>query len=178
MTKNSITPLPLSSSLMVHNFGCCVPTLPQNGKVGLMICIANNVKHSLLFQTSIPTHYWVESLHAASYLLNLLPTKVIITTTPHFALFDTTPSYFHLRVFRCACYPNLSATTPISLPSTLVDVSSSATPLSITSIGASISPLIVCLSLDTLSSMSHPSPLPLHPALTPLLLTTWAPYLV
>jgi hypothetical protein len=69
----------------------------------------------LLFQASIPARYWAESLYAATYLLNLLPTKVIPALTPHFALFNTTPSYAHLRVFRCACYPNTSATAPHKL---------------------------------------------------------------
>jgi hypothetical protein len=30
-------------------------------------------------------------------------------TSPYFALHGVTPSYEHLRVFSCACYPNLSA---------------------------------------------------------------------
>jgi hypothetical protein len=34
---------------------------------------------------------------------------------PHFAMYDTTPSYAHLRVFGCACYPNTSAITPHKL---------------------------------------------------------------
>jgi hypothetical protein len=35
--------------------------------------------------------------------------------TPHFALYGTTPSYDHLRVFGCACYPNTSDTAPNKL---------------------------------------------------------------
>jgi hypothetical protein len=35
--------------------------------------------------------------------------------TPYFALFGTHRSYDHLRVFRCACYPNLDSTTPHKL---------------------------------------------------------------
>jgi hypothetical protein len=42
---------------------------------------------------------------------------VISTPTPRFALFGTPPSYDHLRVFGCACYPNLSATAPRKLAS-------------------------------------------------------------
>jgi hypothetical protein len=75
-----------------------------------MIHTTNDVMCSLLFQASFLARYWAESLYATTYLLNLLPTKAISAPTPHFALFGTTPSYAHLRVFGCACYPNTSAT--------------------------------------------------------------------
>jgi hypothetical protein len=64
---------------------------------------------SLLFQTSIPAPYWVEGLHTTTYPLNRLPTKAIIMTSPYFAIHGVAPSYEHLRVFGCTCYPNLSA---------------------------------------------------------------------
>jgi hypothetical protein len=35
--------------------------------------------------------------------------------TPYFALYGTAPIYDHLRVFGCACYPNISATAPHKL---------------------------------------------------------------
>jgi hypothetical protein len=50
-----------------------------------------------------------ESLYTATYILNLLPIKAISSPTPYFALFGTTPSYAHLRVFGCAHYLNTSA---------------------------------------------------------------------
>jgi hypothetical protein len=93
----------------------CPYTSTQNDKVERMICTTNDVMCFLLFQASIPARYWAESLYAATYFLNLLPTKVIPALTLHFALFNTTPSYAHLRVFRCACYPNTSATAPHKL---------------------------------------------------------------
>jgi hypothetical protein len=58
----------------------------------------------------MPPQYWVESLHNATYLLNRLPTKTIAASCPYTALYNTSPTYEHLRVFGCACYLNLSMT--------------------------------------------------------------------
>jgi hypothetical protein len=46
------------------------------------------------------------------YLLNRIPTKTISVACPHVALFGSAPSYEHLRVFGCACYPNIISTAP------------------------------------------------------------------
>jgi hypothetical protein len=94
-----------------------------------MIHTTNDVMHSLLFQASLPARYWVESLYAATYILNLLPTKAISAPTPHFALFGTIPSYGHLRVLGYAYYPNTSVTTPHKLAPIPVCVSSLGTRL-------------------------------------------------
>lgn len=47
----------------------------------------------------------------AIQLINRHPTKTLQHHTPFFALYGVHPSYSHLRVFSCKCYPNLSATT-------------------------------------------------------------------
>ena len=92
----------------------CPYTSPQNGKAERIIRTINNVVRSLLFQASVPPAYWVEALSTAT-LLNILPTKTL--STPHMVLYGSPPSYEHLRVFGCQCYPNLSATVPTnSLP--------------------------------------------------------------
>jgi hypothetical protein len=70
---------------------------------------------SLMFQANLPPSYWVEALHTATYLLNRHPTKTLNFQTPYFALYGASPSYHHLRVFGCKCYPNLFATTPHKL---------------------------------------------------------------
>jgi hypothetical protein len=147
----------------------CPYTSPQNGKAEPMIRTTNDVMRSLLFQASLLARYWAESLHAATYPLNLLPTKAISTPSPHFTLFGTTPSYAHLWVFGCTCYPNTSATAPHKLVP--VGVSFLGTPPSTRGTGVSISTRTACWSPSTLSSMSHPFPLP-PPA---HLLTTWTP---
>jgi hypothetical protein len=87
----------------------CPYTSPQNGKTKRILRTINNMLRFLLFQASIPAHYWVEGFHTATYLLNRLSTKAISTTSTYFTLHRVAPSYEHLRVFGCACYPNLSA---------------------------------------------------------------------
>jgi hypothetical protein len=93
----------------------CPYTSPQNGKVERIIRTINNVIRTLLIQASLPGRYWAEGLQTAVYLLNRLPMKRIITACSHVALFGSAPSYEHLRVFGCACYPNIAATAPHKL---------------------------------------------------------------
>jgi hypothetical protein len=93
----------------------CPYTSPQNGKAERTLRTINNMIRSLLFQASFPARYWVEGLHTATYLLNRLPNKTIRAPYPYVALHGVASSYEHLRVFGCACYPNLSAQAPHKL---------------------------------------------------------------
>jgi hypothetical protein len=63
----------------------------------------------------MPQQYWIESLHTTTYLLNHLSTKTIIASCPYTALYNTPPTYEHLQIFGCACYPNLSVAAPHKL---------------------------------------------------------------
>lgn len=83
--------------------------------VGRGIRTVNNVLRSLLFQASLPPWFWAESLHAAKYLLNQRPTKILWFSSSHRILFGVEPSYDHLCIFGCLCYPNLSSTIPHKL---------------------------------------------------------------
>jgi hypothetical protein len=93
----------------------CPYTSQQNGKAERSIRTINNILRSLLFQASLPPAYWVEALHTAAYLVNRLPTKTLASSTPYFRLHSTHPTYDHLKVFGCACYPNMSSTAPHKL---------------------------------------------------------------
>ena len=99
----------------VHLRMSCPYTSSQNGKAERIIRSTNNVVRSLLFQASLPPRFWVEALQTATHLLNILPTKMLASGTPHAALLGTAPTYDHLRVFGCKCYPNLFATAPHKL---------------------------------------------------------------
>jgi hypothetical protein len=93
----------------------CPYTSLQNGKAERIIRTINNVICTLLIHVSLPGRYWAEGLHTAVYLLNRLPMRTISVVCPHVALFGSSPSYEHLCVFGCACYPNIAATVPHKL---------------------------------------------------------------
>jgi hypothetical protein len=95
----------------------CPYTPQQNGKAERIIHSVNNVIRTLLIQASLPGRYWAERLHTTTYLLNHLPTTVIHAVCPHLVLFGFTPSYEHLHIFGCTCYPNMSVTVPYKLSS-------------------------------------------------------------
>uniref|UniRef100_A0A8R7Q7D9 Integrase catalytic domain-containing protein n=1 Tax=Triticum urartu TaxID=4572 RepID=A0A8R7Q7D9_TRIUA len=62
---------------------------------------------SLLAQASMPLKFWDEAFIAATYLINRMPSKVINFETPLERLFHEKPNYSILRIFGCACWPNL-----------------------------------------------------------------------
>jgi hypothetical protein len=93
----------------------CPYTSRQNGRAERTLRTINNIVCSLLFQASLPLVYWADSLYTTTYLLNRHPIKTLDGQTPYFALYGTQPSYTHLRVFGCACYPNLSSIAPHKL---------------------------------------------------------------
>jgi transposase InsO family protein len=93
----------------------CPYTSAQNGRAERMIRTTTNMIRCLLFQASLPASYCAEALHTATHLLNRLPSKAVSHPTPYFALYGTAPTYAHLRVFDCVCYPNTSATAPHKL---------------------------------------------------------------
>jgi histone deacetylase 1/2 len=45
--------------------------------------------------------------HTATFLINLLPTKVLKLESPVEKLLHIKPNYDALRIFGCACWPNL-----------------------------------------------------------------------
>ncbi|GJV81664.1 ribonuclease H-like domain-containing protein [Tanacetum coccineum] len=87
----------------------CPRTSQQNGKSERMVRTINNVICTLLFQAHIPPTFWVEALHMAAYLLNLLPSTAINNDIPCTKLFQKEPDYSRLRTFGCLCYPHLDS---------------------------------------------------------------------
>ncbi|KAI3722068.1 hypothetical protein L2E82_33093 [Cichorium intybus] len=90
----------------------CPYTSQQNGKAERSIRTINNIIRTSLFQASLSSKFWVEALLTAVHTLNLLPTTTLSYKTHFEVLFGIFPSYDHLRVFGCLCYPNTSSTAP------------------------------------------------------------------
>ena len=55
----------------------------------------------------MPYSYWSFSAQTAANLINLLLTSVLGWISPWSKLYSTTPDLSQLKVFGCACYPNL-----------------------------------------------------------------------
>ncbi|GJZ51058.1 ribonuclease H-like domain-containing protein [Tanacetum coccineum] len=85
----------------------CPKTSQQNGKSERMVLTLNNIIRTLLFQAKLEPSYWVEALHMAVHILNILPSTAINNEVPFTRLFGTSPDYSLLRTFGCLCYPHL-----------------------------------------------------------------------
>ena len=62
---------------------------------------------SLLANASMPLKFWDEAFLTATFLINMLPSKVLDYATPTEKLLLVKPNYETLCVFGCACWPNL-----------------------------------------------------------------------
>jgi len=55
----------------------------------------------------MPLKYWDQAFLATTYLINRTPSRVIDLQTPLERLFKMQAVYGSLRIFGCACWPNL-----------------------------------------------------------------------
>ncbi|KAI3764159.1 hypothetical protein L2E82_14162 [Cichorium intybus] len=83
----------------------CPYTSPQNGKAERKIRSINNILRTLLMHSKVPSYFWHHALQHATYLLNILPSKLLHNLTPTHLLYNLQPTYTHLRTFGCLCYP-------------------------------------------------------------------------
>ena len=60
----------------------CPHTSPQNGKAERHIKTINNIIRTLLAHASLPHSFWHHALAIATYLLNILPTKILNYKSP------------------------------------------------------------------------------------------------
>ena len=69
----------------------CPHTSSQNGKAERKIRSINNIIRTLLTHASIPPLFWHHALQMATYLLNILPSKLLAHKSPLEALYHRKP---------------------------------------------------------------------------------------
>mgnify|MGYP003702057165 CR=1 FL=1 len=85
----------------------CPHTHQQNGSAERKHCHIVDVGLALLAYSSMPLKFWSEAFLSAVYLINHTPSRVLGDISLLEKLFDCQPNYIALRVFGCACWPNL-----------------------------------------------------------------------
>jgi histone deacetylase 1/2 len=98
---------PFFQKLGITHHVSCPHAHQQNGSAERKHRHIVEVGLALLAHASMPLKFWDEAFLTATYLINLMPSKVIDNITPVERLLETTPDYKSLRVFGCACWPNL-----------------------------------------------------------------------
>jgi histone deacetylase 1/2 len=89
----------------------CPYTSSQNGKAERKIRPINKIIRTLLHHASLPPSFWHCALEMVTYLSNILSSKSIHFQSPLYMQYNKHPSYSHLRVFGCLCFPFFPSTT-------------------------------------------------------------------
>lgn len=95
------------TKLGIIHYVSCPHAHQQNGPAERKHRHIVEVGLSILAQASMPLKFWDEAFATAAYLINRTPTKLLDYSTPLEHLFKQSPDYNFLKVFGCACWPNL-----------------------------------------------------------------------
>ena len=82
-------------------------THQQNGVVERKHRHVVETSIALLYHAKIPLQFWDDAFQTACYIINRFPTSTIKNLSPFEKLFNHALDYNMLRVFSCACWPNL-----------------------------------------------------------------------
>jgi transposase InsO family protein len=101
-----------SLSKILQNLGIshclsCPHTHQQNGVVERKHRHIVEIGLAILSHAYVPLNYWDDAFQTACYLINRMPTPLLKNPSLYKVLFHTCPGHTLLRVFGCACWPNL-----------------------------------------------------------------------
>lgn len=91
----------------IKQFMSCPHTPEQNGISERKHRHIVELGLAMLYHSRVPLKFWVDAFMTANYIVNILPTPKLQLDSPYSKIHHHQPSYEHLRVFGCACYPCL-----------------------------------------------------------------------
>jgi hypothetical protein len=98
---------PFFTKIGISHLVSCPHAHQQNGSAERKHRHIVEVGLSLLPHAHMPLKFWDEAFLSTTFLINRIPSKVVKFETPLERLYHTKPDYTSLRVFGCACWPNL-----------------------------------------------------------------------
>jgi hypothetical protein len=96
----------LTSNGILHRKSC-PHTSQQNGLAERKLRHILETGLTLLAQSGLSKHHWVDAFLTSVFIINRLPTPVLDHISPYEKLFHKLPDYTLLRVFGCKCFPLL-----------------------------------------------------------------------
>jgi len=88
---------------IAHHLSC--PHTPeQNGVAKRKYKHIMETTSTLLHTAKLPSKFWSYACLTVTYLINRMPTPVLLHKSPFEMLFGSSPELNHLRIFGCACF--------------------------------------------------------------------------
>lgn len=89
----------LYDTFCIHHQNTCVYTPQQNGVMEHKHRHLLQVACAILFQYCLPKCIWGDAILTTTYIINYLPTSLLIWQSPYKALFQRLPNYQFLKSF-------------------------------------------------------------------------------
>jgi hypothetical protein len=93
----------LRSNDIVHQT-TCVSAFEQNDVIERKNKYILEVTRCLLFEMNVPRYLWGEAAQIATYLINIMPLRVVDFSTPLEMVTWTTSFKVHSKKFGCVCF--------------------------------------------------------------------------